>query len=313
MKLWIGFAVTAMMISAQEPQRRVEVVEMHKEMRVTGDKAAGDVIRFVSSGPAFETLVTGKPYSGEATTEAVQTLGDGTRITNRNTTKVYRDKDGRTRREQALGTLGAGSAVSKQLIFIHDPVAKADYVLDPETRIARKITLPDLAALPQGARVLTEDIVGPKPNSTGPKVMVFSSDSGSRMTTTLGHSADVLVHTTTGSPTLNAVTLSDAKKEDLGKRTMEGLECTGTRMTSTIDVGKIGNDRPIVNSTETWTSTDLGLVVYSKTSDPRAGETTYTLRSVQRVDPPASLFAVPADYKVEEMGGMKFNYRIEKK
>jgi hypothetical protein len=42
---------------------------------------------------------------------------------------------------------------------------------------------------------------------------------------------------------------------------------------------------------------DLDVVVYAKTSDPRAGETTYRLANVRRGEPPADLFKVPADYR----------------
>ena len=61
--------------------------------------------------------------------------------------------------------------------------------------------------------------------------------------------------------------------------------------------GEIGNERPIVAVTETWYSADIEAVVQSTTSDPRFGETTYNLRSVQRADQPSQLFDFPADYK----------------
>src|SRR5687768_13426966 len=49
---------------------------------------------------ALETRVTkGAPYSAEAVTEFVQQLADGNRIVRRTTTRLYRDGEGRTRRE----------------------------------------------------------------------------------------------------------------------------------------------------------------------------------------------------------------------
>jgi hypothetical protein len=51
-------------------------------------------------------VVKGAPYSAESVTETIQTLGDGNRIVNRFTSTVYRDGEGRTRREQSLKGLG---------------------------------------------------------------------------------------------------------------------------------------------------------------------------------------------------------------
>ena len=65
--------------------------------------------------------VKGAPYSAEQITENTQTLGDGTRIHNENAVKVYRDGEGRVRRE------------TPEMISIFDPVAGVGYTLDPKT------------------------------------------------------------------------------------------------------------------------------------------------------------------------------------
>ena len=44
-------------------------------------------------------ITTGRPYSADAVTERTQVLADGNRINVRSTTRVYRDGEGRTRRE----------------------------------------------------------------------------------------------------------------------------------------------------------------------------------------------------------------------
>src|SRR6187431_2762158 len=70
-------------------------------------------------------VVKGAPYSAEAVTETIQTLADGNRIINRITSMLYRDSEGRTRREQSLkglGIFGTGDQ-ALQTIFINDPVA----------------------------------------------------------------------------------------------------------------------------------------------------------------------------------------------
>src|SRR5262249_57749977 len=77
-------------------------------------------------------VVKGAPYSGEGVTATIQTLSDGNRIINRMTSSVYRDGEGRTRREQSLKGLGIFGAGEEpfQTIFINDPVAGVTYTLD---------------------------------------------------------------------------------------------------------------------------------------------------------------------------------------
>jgi hypothetical protein len=99
--------------------------------------------------------------------------------------------------------------------------------------------------------------------------------------------------------------------EDLGTQVMEGVQVTGTRSTQTIPVGKIGNDRPIVITTEVWTSPDLKTTVLSKRSDPRMGDQTFKLTNVQRSEPDPSLFTVPSDFKITEGGAKTVVYRTK--
>ena len=71
-------------------------------------------------------------------------------------------------------------------------------------------------------------------------------------------------------------------------------------MTRTIPAGEQGNEKEIDFVTETWYSPDLQVVVMSKTSDPRFGETVYQLNGITRTEPDPLLFAVPSDYTLRE-------------
>ena len=83
--------------------------------------------------------VKGAPYSADAVTESTQTLADGNRIRQTSTAKVYRDSDGRTRREQALNLNGLSPNSSMpQLVFINDPVAGVNFVLNASDRSGAK-------------------------------------------------------------------------------------------------------------------------------------------------------------------------------
>jgi hypothetical protein len=85
--------------------------------------------------------------------------------------------------------------------------------------------------------------------------------------------------------------------KSLGTRDFGGIQAEGTMTTHTIAAGAIGNEKPIVVTSERWFAPDLHVVVFAKTVDPRAGETSYRLINVKREEPAADLFKVPADYK----------------
>src|SRR5260370_20613434 len=91
---------------------------------------------------------------------------------------------------------------------------------------------------------------------------------------------------------------ANAKNESLGTQTIDGVNAEGTRTTRTIRAGEIGNESPITVVSERWYSADLQMDVKSTHSDPRFGNTTYTLTNIQRAEPAASLFAVPSGYTV---------------
>lgn len=90
------------------------------------------------------------------------------------------------------------------------------------------------------------------------------------------------------------------KTESLGVQTVHGVVAEGTRTTTTIEVGTIGNDREINVVYEKWYSKELQLTVLSKHSDPRFGEQTYQLSNISRENPPTSLFQPPPDYKNDD-------------
>jgi hypothetical protein len=75
----------------------------------------------------------------------------------------------------------------------------------------------------------------------------------------------------------------------------------------------MGNEQPISITTETWYSPDLKLLIMSKNTDPRIGETTYKLTDIQRSEPAATLFQVPDDYTVKDQPANTFIYQSIKK
>jgi hypothetical protein len=86
-------------------------------------------------------VVKGAPYSAEVSTEITQTLADGNKIHQLTSERVYRDSEGRTRREPSLSGIGLREQGRNglKLAFIDDPVANASYVLDLDGRTATKM------------------------------------------------------------------------------------------------------------------------------------------------------------------------------
>ena len=266
---------------------------------------------FVASESFGGKIVKGAPYSAEAVTESIQTLSDGNRIVNRITSAIYRDSEGRTRREQTLKGLGGVGAGDEplQTIFINDPVAGVTYSLDSRSHIAHKsapfkfefLSKPGTPG-PEGQKfelkvergagsVIVAPGAGAPPPQAG--VRVAGPDIDHFTFRTEGAAAGAMVFRKRGN---NA----NEVKEQLGKQVIEGIEAEGTRTTITIPAGEIGNERAIEIVSERWYSPELQLVVMTRHSDPRSGETTYKLTNINRTEPAKSLFEVPAGYTVKE-------------
>jgi hypothetical protein len=86
--------------------------------------------------------------------------------------------------------------------------------------------------------------------------------------------------------------------ENLGTKNLFGLDTIGTRQTTTIPQGTVGNDRPIQIVLEFWHSPRLGFNLESLRSDPRLGTQKFTITELDTVDPDRQLFTVPDGYQV---------------
>ena len=96
--------------------------------------------------------------------------------------------------------------------------------------------------------------------------------------------------------------LSPMPDGPLEHKTIEGVAVEGRKTTTVIPAGQIGNEQPITITSEEWRSPELNLLVLTKHSDPRSGESSYRLMNIIRAEPDVSLFMVPADYTVRETG-----------
>jgi hypothetical protein len=224
----------------------------------------------------------------------VQTLADGNRIVETTQGSVARDSQGRVRRDEALSGFPGTPADVPHLVFIDDPVAGIHWNLDAHSKTAVKMPFVRVPSPVGGAPFNVSMPPPPGPD----KVFFYSSD--------VMPKADLHIMTRTQLPDSQGV------KNDLGTETVEGVKAQGTKVTRTIPAGTMGNEQPLVITTETWYCPDLKVLVMSKTSDPRIGETTYRLTDIQRAEPAADLFEVPADYTIKSGPPANVIYRTKK-
>jgi hypothetical protein len=291
----VGRAETPITSSQPDPaqqdsgQKQLAMIQRDNDEADGGQQAQQKVMLEIAGAEA--QVVKGKPYSADTSTETVQTLADGNRIAHRTVSKFYRDSEGRTRREETFGNVDPEHPSPHEVkVFIDDPVSGTALVLDPGSKTLEKLQRTGNLGVVQrddadGAQIMLKLVKDSETNGQAAPGKVFFNSA---------HSSN---------PDDLALVISDENrnivKEDLGTRNIEGVDCIGTRQTSTIPAGAIGNDKPISIVTETWTSEAIGAVVESISDDPRYGKTTYQLTNLQLSEPPRSLFEPPANFKVD--------------
>jgi hypothetical protein len=250
------------------------------------------------------TPVLGAPYSAMIANESSQLLADGNRITQSSSGTTARDSQGRTRQDAPLPAIGnMAAANAPHLVFINDPVAQKTYTLNLTEKTAQSFAMPRTDS-GTGVGVGTGGTV--EANTFFLKQEAEASASG--LTPEIATQKSLIIMDKAKAETLGEAT--EVNTEDLGTQTMEGVLVTGTRTTKTIAAGQIGNEKPISIVIEIWTSPELKTVVMSKRSDPRMGEQTFRLTNIVRAEPDASLFTVPADFKVID-GRQTVIYRMK--
>jgi hypothetical protein len=276
------------------------------ERKVSTDQAPQISVAGTHISMAFEMkAVPNAPYQGEAVTESVMTLADGNRIVKKTTTRVYRDSAGRTRKE----TVGPDGQVLS--VFISDPSGKTSYAIDPASQSASRTSAYYVAVAHKDGE---PPAAGTISHAGAPVTTTFSVAGGTGTVATQGQEIQKSIIVTAGEAGLLRVVegsnlaKGDVVKEDLGEQTVEGVLAKGTRTTTTIPAGAVDNEQPIRIVSEEWFSTELQVLVLTKHSDPRVGETTYRLTNISRTEPAKSLFELPAGYTVKSPEGATITY-----
>jgi hypothetical protein len=301
----LGFAATAR--AQVVVHERSEKAAKEQQLQVLTEKIAGTAVHLtVEARP-----VIGAPYGAEAVRESVQVLADGNRIVRRSVSRVYRDGKGRTRREE-VGPDGQASSIA-----ISDPANGTSFMFDPAVNVAHRTGVATFTSSAGVAGGVTSDrqitlSYSPesKPHAELKAAQEAELKAKQHAEQAAAH-AGAKAHVTGEQVTISSVgpvtwvaagsagTSSPATKEDLGEQVVEGVMAKGTRTTTVIPAGAIGNEQPITVTSEEWLSPDLKVLVMTKHADPRSGETTYRLTSITRGEPDPSLFELPAGVTIK--------------
>lgn len=227
-----------------------------------------------TGGLLDDVLVKNKPLAAVFESENAELQANGTTTRRRVATKIYRDKDGRTRREQIFYPIGTNPSPgdAAQSITIYDPVARWGYSVNPVRQMASRYKLPAV----------------PVPSAP------FNNQ--------LPLLVKILRNTNPQTGTVTGYTLEPPRFQLLGRQAIAGIEAEGARVTIKIPAGALGNATQMETVYETWISVDLRMLVKSVVSNPLSGTHTLLLKTINRSEQPRTLFEVPAGYPVTEMG-----------
>jgi hypothetical protein len=215
-------------------------------------------------GPHGGKVVKGAPFSATTASESTETLQDGNTIHRTSSGTVARDSQGRSRHEMTFTGVGPVAAAGGSA---HKMVAISDPVGGFHYMVNDEKKEVHKMAIKTGNADKAEEF----------KEKMQAHEAKEEASGAL-------------------------KTESLGTQVVNGVSAQGTRSTHTIAAGQIGNEKAIQIVSERWYSPDLQTVVKSTRTDPRFGTTTFNLTNIQKAEPAASLFTVPADYAVKTGG-----------
>jgi hypothetical protein len=233
------------------------------EFKAHLQEAFGDTILGV-------TPVLDAPFSAEALTTWQPRPNSG-RSEWRASARYYRDRGGRVRVEQMfVGEVGLQRP--KRVIVVPDPDSLTVYIVDYVERKASKIPRMHALMTVGGA----DDVTMPISNRC---FITFFRPHTMNRTLERNGQAKLLI-----------------EEESLGQHTIAALRVAGTRFTTTVPAGVWNRRRDVQMTYERWVSPELKLEVASRSEESQGEVIERRLTNINRAEPPAELFEVPAQY-----------------
>jgi LysM repeat protein len=213
-----------------------------------------------TSGTGF----TSAPYSGKETTVKVQTLTDGTKTTTTSVEYIWRDAEGRTRRDLIRND---NSGAQYRSVIITDPVGGIYLKWEEGNPSARQIV--SIWPVARAQRVTAPPNAVP-PTPPNPAAMVSTPD---------------------------------YRREILTPQYINGVYSEGMRTVHTFRLEGEASNRVIEVTNEMWISPDLRIIVRHIHDDPRTGKEDTEVTDIVRGDPDPTLFQPPEGYDVMDHRG----------
>lgn len=207
----------------------------------------------------FKARVVEAPFAAEAVTTWTPPADSGRPIL-RSRSRMFRDRAGRVRVEQT---------------FVGDPESNRRYRAfvwsDPSRRTAYIIDASSGTVVPHGAGLANMSIATP----SGVDLPVTAACSIGFFRPQVWHLREY----------------GGYDEESLGQQLVQGVPATGTRFVGSIVVPVGTAAREVTD--ERWVSRELGLVLRSRTEDPRLGVVEHEVTRLSLVEPAPSVFVVP--------------------
>ena len=222
--------------------------------------AFGQATMSITPGKA-EKSVIGLPFIADQSVHLVQHYANGMALTHEVSGHVYRSADGVERFDGSFPSTDPAHPEPVEMALIVDRNKHIIISMNSKLKTATITHLPDVATVSIRFFALPNATVAGSTKATSPE-----------------------------NPTTS----------DLGHRTQGMMELVGKRVTATIPAGKIGNEQPIVVTSDVWIYPQLKLLVKEVEQNPLVGERTYELSNIRGEEPDAKLFEVPDGYTVKQ-------------
>ena len=210
------------------------------------------------------------PYTATVKVTTVQKLEDGVTITHQSITKMARDSNNR-RYFETHQTLGAGD----------------DQTPDQYSAVIQDIANRTVVQLTSHTQ---EAVISHFPAPTE----VSHSPAPSQPMTRTSQVAAVTA------PMIRPKFHVEEHLDDLGTRTIAGVAAYGKRTTRLIPIGFEGNDQPLTETEEIWSSPDVPFALLEIHDDPATGMRTSEVTYLELTEPDPVVFQIPAGYRVTD-------------
>jgi len=210
--------------------------------------------------------VTGAPFSAQIIIENTRALSNGVHLSEKATGSLYRDSQGRIRRDRPRDG-------EPEIAIIDDPVAGIQYGLHLFRHTATRLSYHEMEG-PSNSEM--------KERRRGNNELAEKAER-ERPAGREKHEE-----------------ISEPRVESLGSQIIEGVSAQGTRSTRMVPAGAMGNDKEFAIVQETWYSAPLQMVVLFKMSNPAHGDLVLRLANINQGEPSRSLFEPPSDFTLVE-------------